>query len=117
MKRGNLSTPFRVVSEEDIKGVEFLRNSFDVIESVDTDNDFLTLEFLFKFRNTLLTFRILKFLQLNTTKQGYHTSVNFSGSMPIGIVATFTVLPLYSTALGIVDKFNTRLHADKKCRA
>jgi hypothetical protein len=59
---GDLSTPFRVVSEEDVKGVEFLRYSFDVIESIDTDNDLLALEFLFEFRDTFLTFRIFKFL-------------------------------------------------------
>jgi hypothetical protein len=59
---GDLSTPFRVVSEEDVKGVEFLRYSFDVIESIDTDNDLLALEFLFEFGDTFLTFRILKFL-------------------------------------------------------
>jgi hypothetical protein len=51
-----------VVIEEDVKGVEFLRYSFDVIESIDTDNDLLALEFLFEFRDTFLTFRILKFL-------------------------------------------------------
>jgi hypothetical protein len=58
----DLSTPLRVVVEEDVKGVEFLRHSFDVIESIDTDNDLLALEFLFEFRDTFLTFRILKFL-------------------------------------------------------
>jgi hypothetical protein len=45
------------------------------------------------------------------------TSVNFSGSIPIGIVPTLTVLPLYSTAFGIVGKFKTLLQADKKCLA
>jgi hypothetical protein len=43
--------------------------------------------------------------------------VNFSGSMPIGMVPTLTVLPLYCTALGMVGRFKTRLQADKKCRA
>jgi len=116
----DLSTPFGVLSEEDFKGVEFLRDSLDVIESIDTDNNLLALELLFKFRNTFLTFRILDFLIPLTNHDGRgggDTSVNFSGSMPIGIVATFTVLPLYCTALGMVDKFNTRLQADKKCRA
>lgn len=54
--------PFRVLSEEDFKGVEFLRDSLDVIESINTDNDFLALELLFKLRNPFLTFRILDFL-------------------------------------------------------
>ena len=54
--------PFRVLSEEDFKGVEFLRDSLDVIESINTDNNFLALELLFKLRNPFLTFRILDFL-------------------------------------------------------
>ena len=35
----------------------------------------------------------------------------------MGMVPTLTVLPLYCTAFGMVGKFNTLLHADRKCLA
>ena len=37
--------PFGVFGEEDFKGVQFLRDAFDIVESVDSDDEFDTFKF------------------------------------------------------------------------
>ena len=48
--------------EEYFEGVELLRDAFDVIESIDADDDFVAFEFLFEFCDTPFTLGILKCL-------------------------------------------------------
>jgi len=50
-------------SEEDFKGMEFLRDTLDVIKPINSNDDFLPLEFLLEFGNPSFTFRILKGLE------------------------------------------------------
>lgn len=50
-------------SEEDFEGMEFLRDTLDVIKPINSNDDLLPLEFLLEFGNPSFTFRILKCLE------------------------------------------------------
>jgi len=57
-----LSDPLGMFGEEYFEGMEFLRDAFDVIESIDADDDFVAFEFLFEFCDTPFTLGILECL-------------------------------------------------------
>ena len=56
----NLANPLRVLSEEDFQSMKFLRDAFDVIKAVHTNDELYTLKFALKRGDALLNFRLLQ---------------------------------------------------------
>ncbi len=52
LNQNDLPDPFRMLCKEEFQGVEFLWDTFDVIQSINTDDDFNALETCFKVRYT-----------------------------------------------------------------
>ena len=50
----HLPDPFRVLRQEQLQRVEFLRNTLDVIQSIDTDDEFDAVEPLLELMNPVL---------------------------------------------------------------
>jgi len=65
----NFANPFGMLAEETVKGMEFVFYTLDIVESVDANNEFDTLELAFDRCNTLLYLWILqtffKFLRID----------------------------------------------------
>jgi hypothetical protein len=40
----DLANPFRVLGEEDLQGVQFLRDALDVVQAIDADDELYALE-------------------------------------------------------------------------
>jgi hypothetical protein len=78
LREDDLSYPLWVLSEEELERVELLGNAFDVIKSVDADDDFDAIEALLKSGDTFLNGLLLQVLWLHrfqklafaTTKSG-----------------------------------------------
>ena len=49
----NLANPFRMLCEEEFESVQLLWNAFNVVETVDTNDDFHATETLFELRDTV----------------------------------------------------------------
>jgi hypothetical protein len=74
-----------VFTEENFEPVEFLWDAFDVIESIDTDDYFLPLEFFFKLSDTGSAFSIFECLSLAQIARTYVSEffrVNADGDSP-----------------------------------
>ena len=69
-----LSDPFRMIGEEYFKGVQFLGDTFDVIQSVDTHDEFDASKLLLEYSNTFLYFwefeSVDKLLGVNSNGKG-----------------------------------------------
>lgn len=62
LHKDNLSDPFWVLSEEELKCMELLRNTLDIIKPVDADDDFHAVKALLKGSDTLLNGLFLQVL-------------------------------------------------------
>lgn len=62
MHQHNLADPFRMFCQEDFKRMKLLRNTFDVIETINANNQFDTLELLLECLDTLRNLRLLEAL-------------------------------------------------------
>lgn len=62
LHKDDLADPFRVLSQEDLKSVQFLRHTLDVVQAIDTDDEFDALEFLFEGGDALLNLGLLQTL-------------------------------------------------------
>ena len=73
MDQHNLADPFGVFCQENLESVELLRNTLDVIETVNTDNQLDTLELLLECLDTLGNLRLLEaffeLLGINTDRE------------------------------------------------
>jgi len=69
----DLTNPLRVGLEEVLKSVQFLWNSFDVVQTVDTDDELGTSELFLKLLDTFLYLRPLesfcKFIWINSDRE------------------------------------------------
>lgn len=54
MDEDDFANPFGVFGQKDFEGVELLRHAFDVVEAVDTNDEFDTFEFALEGSNTFL---------------------------------------------------------------
>lgn len=73
MNKHNLANPLRVFCQEDFKSVKLLGNTLDVIETINTDNQFDALELLLECLDTLhnlgLLESFLELLGINTNRE------------------------------------------------
>jgi hypothetical protein len=125
--KDDLSDPFWVLSEEELKCMELLRNALNIIKSIDADDDFHAVKALLKGNDTLLNGLFLQVLwvqripisstQGRTEKKKIRALVNEVGSIPIGKVPTCASRPSNSTPLGMVGSERMRVHEERKCRA
>ena len=60
--KNNLADPLRVFGKEDLKSVQFLRNTLDIIQTVDADDKLDALELLLECRNAFLDLGLLQAL-------------------------------------------------------
>lgn len=137
VRGANLANPLRMLCEEEFERMHLLRNTFDVIETVNTHDDLDALEALFHLLYSVdhfLLFQVLE-LQNKTTisiqrnservrrktrierKVMTRTSKNDVGSIPIGNVPTCANRPSNSTPLGIVGRPRIRVQEERKWRA
>ena len=62
MRKDDLADPFRVLAEEELKRVQLLWYTLDVVESVDTHNDLDVSKALLQLLDTFLDARLLDVL-------------------------------------------------------
>ena len=71
--KNNFADPFRVLSKEDLKSVQFLRHTLDVVQTVDTNNELDTLELLLErcdaFLNLGLLQALVELLRVDTNRE------------------------------------------------
>lgn len=69
----DLAHPLRVVAEEDLQRVQLLGHTLNVVQTVDTDHELDTLEFLFEHGNALLHLflleALLELLRVNANRE------------------------------------------------
>lgn len=82
MDENDFADPFRVLLEEDLHGVKLLRNTLDVIETVDADDEFDPLETALERLDALLDGDLLEgFVELrglDTDREGTDGGVTAS---------------------------------------
>ena len=145
MDQNHLPDPFRVLGQEQLQSMQLLRNTLDVIQSIDTNDELDPVESLLELLNPVLywfpgevlcTFtgrpsgatasKEERFTENKLTERGNFfgatggellTSVKDDGSMPIGKVPTLAKRPANSTPFGIVGRPRIRVHEERKCRA
>ena len=118
-----------MLCEEELECVHLLRDTLDIIQTIDTNDDFYTIESLFQVFNPIDHTIFLQILCsckelpecINTSKPDTDevllTSKNDVGSIPIGNVPTCASRPSNSTPLGIVGRPRIRVHEERKWRA
>lgn len=92
----NLADPFWVLVEEDLHGVQLLRHSLDVVETIHTDDDLDAVETTTEGRDAVDDRLALEALYERGSASGLATAVerleltsrNCEGSMPMGKVPT-----------------------------
>jgi hypothetical protein len=126
LHKDNLSDPFWVLSEEELEGMELLRNALDRIKPIDADDDFHAVKALLKGSDTLLNGLFLQVLwvqripisltQARTEQKKMRALVNEVGSIPIGKVPTCASRPSNSTPLAMMGSEIMREHEERKLR-
>jgi hypothetical protein len=66
LREDNLSDPLWVLSEEELERMKLLRNTLDVVEPVDSNDDLDAVEALLEGNNTLLNGLLFQILQAPT---------------------------------------------------
>ena len=66
LRKDNLADPFRMLCQEELERVQLLRDTLDVVEPVDTDDDLDTVEAVLELLDTFLNAVLLEVLSNDT---------------------------------------------------